>query len=199
MKTFIGFTAMLMLGHSAAALEFVGCVSPKTRVMSNGNLELRFISVYGKPQGRPIDVKIAAPMSLYVLQERGAWLELGGSPSSPFKEGQTIGWVKRRRCATSRCEIAIFDERRRNATPSKTSGSALFVRGQCDSPDSYLPLPNGRSLHENQRRRSDGVVAFGRGDRCDTVSNERHQLCLAVGAGFGQDRFQVRTHCSEAE
>ena len=95
MKILMCLMAMLMLIRSAAALEIAGCVTPKTRVLPSGNLELHFISVYTKPQGRPIYVKIAAPMSLYILEEKGSWLELGGSPSSPFKEGEVIGWVKR--------------------------------------------------------------------------------------------------------
>jgi hypothetical protein len=40
-------------------------------------------------------VKIAAPLSLYVVAEEGPWLKVTGSPSSPFKSGEELGWVKR--------------------------------------------------------------------------------------------------------
>ena len=95
MKSLIAAVALAAFAQPAAALDIAACVIPKTRVLPSGNLERRFISVYIKPGGRPIYLKIAAPMSLYVVEENGAWLRLAGSPSSPFKEGEEIGWVKR--------------------------------------------------------------------------------------------------------
>jgi hypothetical protein len=80
----------------AGAADIPGCVTPKSKVLrEGGRLEQRFISVYDKPAGRPIYVRIAAPLSVYVMGEDCDWLRIAGSPSSPFKNSEELGWVRR--------------------------------------------------------------------------------------------------------
>ena len=95
MKISIVLVLTSALIQPAAAFDIAGCVTPKAKILANGNLARRFISIYLEPGRRPIYVRIAAPLSLYVVEEKGAWLKVAGSPSSPFKDGQELGWVKR--------------------------------------------------------------------------------------------------------
>jgi len=110
-----GFAALtlMLLVSSASAMEVQGCVTPKSSRLPNGNLELRFIEVFNKPGGRPIYVRVAAPLSLYVIGEQRGWLRLGGSPSSPFKDGLAVGWVRRSDVqdqALRNCNLALEPE-----------------------------------------------------------------------------------------
>ena len=95
MKLSIVLVLTSALVQPAAALNIAGCVTPKAKILADGNLERRFINIYLEPGRSPIYVRIAAPLSLYVVEKKGAWLKVAGSPSSPFKENEELGWVKR--------------------------------------------------------------------------------------------------------
>src|SRR4051794_12298701 len=91
------FLLAISSSHLMAADPPFRCATPKTSVdPSTHNLIQRFIDVYGKPDSgaRPIWLKLSAPMALLVLSSSGNFSQIAGTPDSPLKEGQPIGWVK---------------------------------------------------------------------------------------------------------
>jgi len=96
LRTWCVLLAALLLVSSASAQNVRGCVTPKAKTLPNGYLDRKFINIYFKKSEKDgVYVKIAAPLSLYVVTEEGSWLKVIGSPSSPFKPGEELGWVKR--------------------------------------------------------------------------------------------------------
>jgi hypothetical protein len=88
--------AVLLLASPAYAQKVQGCVTPKAKRLASGNLDRKFIDIYFKDsEQNGVYLKIASPLSLYVVAEHGPWLQLAGSPSSPFKPGEVLGWVRR--------------------------------------------------------------------------------------------------------
>jgi hypothetical protein len=86
----------LLMVSSTAAQPVQGCVTPKAKTLPNGHLDRQFINIFFRASDKGgVYLKIAAPLSLYVVEERGGWLRVTGSPSSPFKTGEALGWVKR--------------------------------------------------------------------------------------------------------
>ena len=83
----------------ALSMPLVGasaCVTPKAGVLANGNLDRQFINIYFKPaETSGVYLKFAAPVTLAVVKSSGTWLEVAGTPDSPFKNGEVLGWVKK--------------------------------------------------------------------------------------------------------
>ena len=78
-------------------LQVTGCVTP--RAINDPiakRLVGKFIDVYDRPDpnAHPIWIKIGPPMPLAVVGRSGPFLQVAGTPSSPFREGEPIGWVK---------------------------------------------------------------------------------------------------------
>src|SRR5215470_5351510 len=95
-RTWPVLLAVLLLASPASAQRVQGCVTAKANRLGSGHLDRRFIDIYFKDAAQSgVYLKIAAPLSLYVVAERGPWLQLAGSPSSPFKPGEVLGWVRR--------------------------------------------------------------------------------------------------------
>jgi hypothetical protein len=91
-RTLLTLLACLLMASTAAAQHVQGCVTPKAKTLPNGSLDRQFINIYfHKSEKGGVYVKIAAPLSLYVAAEEGAWLKVTGSPSSPFKPGEELG------------------------------------------------------------------------------------------------------------
>lgn len=81
---------------SPRAADVRGCVTPKAKTLPNGNLDRQFVNIYFEPSSDSgVYLKIAAPLSVYVVEEKGPWLKVIGSPSSPFKEDEELGWVRK--------------------------------------------------------------------------------------------------------
>jgi hypothetical protein len=94
-RTWLGLLLTLLLIGPASAQKVSGCVTPKAKKLPDGHLDRRFIDIYFKASEQSgVYLKIAAPLSLYVVEEQGPWLKVAGSPSSPFKPGEELGWVK---------------------------------------------------------------------------------------------------------
>jgi len=98
MKKIIVLIIMVSLFVSSVCLaqDIIGCICPKAKIKSDGNLDRIFINIYFKPsENSGVYIKIAAPLTLTVVERQGNWLKVVGTTGSPFKEDEELGWVKK--------------------------------------------------------------------------------------------------------